>query len=799
MVLANMFPRLEAVPSLRAEMQSWDRRRKRTKMRPEVYKQSKEPSKPTGVLGYHQRILDLINKDLQHENQLQHVKESNGILQSLEHMQGLSLCLADFVTEMSPAAAEVLGRVHSSLLCAFEKTLRKLLALSVSRLNKRGVELESLRLRLEKTESKSSELQFELEKARSLSNAKDKVLKSHRTRASALESEIERLEGVIRHGATLLASQHSRTDIKAQTGAQGVMITRSLVGKVDGLSFLLEKFRVQEQEERLTLHQMEQLLLLVRAKAQLGHFVRKKVRLPAITSQPVKKEETEKVPHKKVELVQEFKSRATMTKESIFPGVRSSDGVQETLYVSGSVSRRTLWWKAFNYARCKKCQTDIADDNKRSEPEGPLQSDLAKEVPDIKSGNTTFEPDRGFLKSGMRELNVSRIQEMFGSSENSTQFTLPMDFAEFLVHLPESVLQMNTRPVNWLLEEVEGIYNLKYAADVSDRQDSVRLQSLGSFLIEHFLFKYDLRRLAEVRIYELLRAIFGHQENERVRLFAQFVGTVPYDRNENAEFVENDVLQVILHVRYLLTSTALSQDGAGPTKHEGEEYVTLDLAIDATKHILQQFLSPRKLSIQCRILENLSCIETSTTNGKGERIVRLDASKSVSTGSRMTVRLKMRNAMVKKRAQAQASGKEGLRNDQQQKSEPEGYKRKTARGAEESRCQTRAVVRVHDVLQSMVKILQMRKRAVKTKLQQAFIAGDEDGNGVLSFSEFEAIISTLNPDMSQRQCLRLFRSAITEHATNNSLSITPQAFEQVCRDHDVLPLVDFRALSDYEA
>jgi len=108
-------------------------------------------------------------------------------------------------------------------------------------------------------------------------------------------------------------------------------------------------------------------------------------------------------------------------------------------------------------------------------------------------------------------------------------------------------------------------------------------------------------------------------------------------------------------------------------------------------------------------------------------------------------------------------------------------------GTEIQKC---IIVDLDAVLDAFVKILLLRKKYIGEKYKKMFVDGDTDGDGVLSFAEFSSIVGTVGSDLSQRKILRMFRDAVTREG-GRGLSLTPTVFEEVCREYDVLPMVDF--------
>merc|ERR1712166_818258 len=71
----------------------------------------------------------------------------------------------------------------------------------------------------------------------------------------------------------------------------------------------------------------------------------------------------------------------------------------------------------------------------------------------------------------------------------------------------------------------------------------------------------------------------------------------------------------------------------------------------------------------------------------------------------------------------------------------------------------------------------MAKRVTQCKpIKAAFNAGDVDGDGVMTFDEFEVAVISLLPDVHHAQLIRMFRDALSRSHTGNPNALTPEAF-----------------------
>ncbi|KAG5187757.1 hypothetical protein JKP88DRAFT_253882 [Tribonema minus] len=109
----------------------------------------------------------------------------------------------------------------------------------------------------------------------------------------------------------------------------------------------------------------------------------------------------------------------------------------------------------------------------------------------------------------------------------------------------------------------------------------------------------------------------------------------------------------------------------------------------------------------------------------------------------------------------------------------------------------RQVVELDKVLQVVMEVLTMQQSAITARLKRLFVEGDDNGDGVLSFEEFNAIVTNVAPDFSERRILRMFREALTSGA-ESSFAIEKETFIQVCKAHGLVQLIDIRALEQQE-
>ncbi|CAM9647772.1 unnamed protein product [Phaeothamnion confervicola] len=82
-------------------------------------------------------------------------------------------------------------------------------------------------------------------------------------------------------------------------------------------------------------------------------------------------------------------------------------------------------------------------------------------------------------------------------------------------------------------------------------------------------------------------------------------------------------------------------------------------------------------------------------------------------------------------------------------------------GEQQQKPEVRVAVDMHRALQVVMEALLTRQDTLEHKLRRLFDDGDDNGDGVLSFDEFSAIVRRVAPHFGERRVLRMFREALT--------------------------------------
>ena len=207
-------------------------------------------------------------------------------------------------------------------------------------------------------------------------------------------------------------------------------------------------------------------------------------------------------------------------------------------------------------------------------------------------------------------------------------------------------------------------------------------------------------------------------------------------------------------------------------------FVPLDRVVHIVKLVLN-FLTPRKLATYSRQIE--------------KRCMLLDKEGRVSKGegARMIIRNTMRIAMLKKSVEDSGGGGDGGGDDDELAVDDAVN---PADGAEGAKDEVQVVVNLYDTLEMIMEILAIRTHNMEDQLKRFFIEGDDNGDGVLSFEEFDALLKRVAPTFSDRRILRMFREALTA-GDEDGFSIDKGDFANVCRNHGLVKLIETRSLS----
>ena len=104
------------------------------------------------------------------------------------------------------------------------------------------------------------------------------------------------------------------------------------------------------------------------------------------------------------------------------------------------------------------------------------------------------------------------------------------------------------------------------------------------------------------------------------------------------------------------------------------------------------------------------------------------------------------------------------------------------------------LVNLDVVMRIICECLLYRTRYVEKRLSEIFVEGDDNGDGVLNFSEFMGIVKSVAPHFTDRRTLRMYREALS--MGNDDDTIGPLAFVHTCKKHGLVSLVDLKEMKE---
>merc|ERR1711918_325359 len=101
------------------------------------------------------------------------------------------------------------------------------------------------------------------------------------------------------------------------------------------------------------------------------------------------------------------------------------------------------------------------------------------------------------------------------------------------------------------------------------------------------------------------------------------------------------------------------------------------------------------------------------------------------------------------------------------------------------------MVNVDRTLELIVEVLAVRLARIRAEFRKLFREGDDNGDGVLSYAEFHALVKKTAPHFSDRRVIRMFREALTS-GKDSSFDIAPGTFAAICKAHGLVDLIHGR-------
>lgn len=291
-----------------------------------------------------------------------------------------------------------------------------------------------------------------------------------------------------------------------------------------------------------------------------------------------------------------------------------------------------------------------------------------------------------------------------------------------------------------------------------------RRQALPLFIKDYLLQRYGLPSLSDAHLRSVVACLQkNHRKNRRLRLFGMLCGVV--DPSRYCERLCDIVLNMLKLLFPKFNSTILR------SRKEGHCWVTLHDAVSACEHCFP--VEPLALSIDRLALSGERRASfLATVKALGVEYGSLDARGAGST-------------------QTAPPGSDGLPGTHRTR-ERKKVSRSDSKGGMAPAVRTEFdpwehVVSLDDVLDKAVEVWWDQTDEDMETLKRMFAEYDADGNGLLTFREFQHLLTTCCPsNLSHRESMQLFRH-VQAIDTSEGDAITPDSFAQLALEFGLTP------------
>ena len=458
---------------------------------------------------------------------------------------------------------------------------------------------------------------------------------------------------------------------------------------------------------------------------------------------------------------------ATMTPDNF----EKTDGYG-FVHVSKSMSSKVLWWKAFNFARCPRCNSALGQGGSSNDTQAVeeirkcVRDDLRR---DKRKANSDAVENVGVEK-----------EELIQSSKEFCDLGALSNLDMFISKLPFTASKMQPKSFQWLFEQMNTLYDEKHCADMADRSDGVALQSFSDFVSERMLLEYGLRRLADIHMYELFITVKRHSpRSPSVRAFASFIGFID---QEHVGLNQSSMLSAYLYARNWLSmcgtnicKTVTGNEEVCSDEDNTNKFVCSQRALRCIHFLFSDFLPQRNLNLYFRRIVSMTMVRECIDDEYKVRIPKPLSNEE----------LQIKNVMRQTLQTEKFANRQEILN-------PNACKDEFIDGKDT----LNFVVSFESVCSLILDILVLRYKQVTARLKRLFVEADLNGDGVLTFSEFSGILKIVNADLSLRKRLRMFRNALSSSNSSNSVALTPDVFGKVCMDYDIVSLINMKCNGD---
>jgi len=252
---------------------------------------------------------------------------------------------------------------------------------------------------------------------------------------------------------------------------------------------LMDKFKIEEEEMLARMQKAELLWAEERKKMfeELSRFRVKKEKKPEVKPQVVLKP-TKRI--KRFAKPEPVKEVVTIANKIIQMSDASSqtevndDGLWQkqdgwVVQTSEDVLARALWRRAIRYASCPCCQ-GAGEFMKMIVDQSKMKHKKKLAIEDLDDDNEGLDKQAKKIRGRRNAVDKN--------------WMLPDELVEFLCNLPKSVQGATPKPLPWLCNEINMIFDEKLTADLEDEAEGQQVQSMNDFLMELYLKRHGLRR-----------------------------------------------------------------------------------------------------------------------------------------------------------------------------------------------------------------------------------------------------------------------------------------------------------------
>ena len=306
-----------------------------------------------------------------------------------------------------------------------------------------------------------------------------------------------------------------------------------------------------------------------------------------------------------------------------------------------------------------------------------------------------------------------------------------------------------------LSNEIDDIY-----AELSTAEVQWPKQSLSEFVYDHTLRKFGLRGLSEKHLNDIIHSVHAFRSSGRldakVHLFGQFLGLY--------NMLPRDALDFYLYAR----KQVMSADGGTAMKfvedaHEELEVVELHTAIDIAHRFGGDFYGAES---QIAALVDVSEDADDSNSGRiakssiFKELTDACLSSALAGSSKESAARRKSSTKFQSAIQAIVAGNKLSMILGQSKVGSSGPQKRQSHRKSDVIVAYHGHIAVDDFLSKMLECYLIHRDRLEGLFRELFRAYDDNGDGVLSFAEFEVLLKQISPDVSDSFVHSIFRKAV---------------------------------------